>query len=267
MHRFAIFVDGSNLIGVLRRMNIRVDDYERFYRFIFDAGVEIWRTTFSSPAPVSAQLLRVNWYQVGSMDEWDLADPKAQATLREAFERDPELKRTYMALAGQKLPGKPQSEVATEAWAMCFGEFQGWYEQRINLVDGFRRFHHGVRSSTDFIDVVKCGHWRLDLLHRSVQEKGLDTRLAVDMVTSCDNYEVALLLSGDADNIPSIDYVKARGRHVGVVEFLGGYPPEEKGGAFSSRLKVTADFVVQVYEMELVTKGMARKNTPGAPAG
>ena len=95
MHRFAIFVDGSNLVGVLRRMNIRVDDYERFYRFIFDAGVDIWRGTVSSLSPSPAQLLRVNWYQVGSMDEWDLADAKVQATLRDAFERDPDLKRKY----------------------------------------------------------------------------------------------------------------------------------------------------------------------------
>ena len=259
MHRFALFVDGSNLVGVLRRMGVQVDDYEKFYRFIFDSAVDTWRTTSTAISPPPAQLFRVNWYEVGSVDDWDLADPDAQATLRSAFDRDDEIKRTYMALAGQKLPGKPQSEVATEAWNMCSGEFRKWYEQRVDLVAGFRRFHHSIRARTDFIDVIECGHWKVDLLHRTVQEKGLDTRLAVDMVTTLENYDVALLLSGDADNIPAIEHVKARGRHVGVVEFLGGYPPEKKGGAFSSRLKITADFVVRVYEMELVTKGLGSK--------
>ena len=30
MYRLVTFVDGSNLVGVLRRMNLRVDDYEVF---------------------------------------------------------------------------------------------------------------------------------------------------------------------------------------------------------------------------------------------
>jgi hypothetical protein len=47
------------------------------------------------------------------------------------------------------------------------------------------------------------------------------------------------LLSGDADNIPSLDYVKGKGRHVGVIEFLGGSSPEKRGVESSSRLKVS----------------------------
>lgn len=260
MYRFVTFVDGSNLVGVLGRMSLRVDDYEAFFRYVFDAAIKTWRSTFEGTAP-SAQLHRVMWYEVGSIDDWNLADPKAQAVLRDIFEKDKDLKRSYMALAGQKLSGRPQTEVAVEAWAMLFADAKQWYEERCNLVDGFHRFHHAIRSGTDFIDVVECGHWKVDLLHRTVLEKGLDTRLAVDMVTLLDNYEVALLLSGDADNIPCLDFVKARGRHVGVVEFLGGYPPEKKGAASSSRLKVAADFVVQVYEMDLIRSGTAKKRS------
>jgi uncharacterized LabA/DUF88 family protein len=248
-------------------MSLRVDDYEHFYRHIFDAAVKIWRSTFDASSPSPAQMFRVNWYEVGTMDDWDLADPKAQATLREIFERDRDLKRSYMALAGQKLPGRPQEEVALEAWSMCFSDIRQWYDDRSSLLDGFRRFHYAIRSGTDFIDVIECGHWKLDLLHKSVFEKGLDTRVAVDMVTLLEQYDVALLLSGDADNIPCLDYVKARGRHVGVIEFLAGYPPEKKGGNFSSRLKVASDFVVQIYEMDLVGRGTAKKASDTSATG
>lgn len=268
MHRFVIFVDGSNLSGALRQMNVRVDDYEAFYRYLFDAAVETWRDTLNATSPQAAQLVRTYWYELGTMDEWDLADAKAQATLREYFENDRDLKRSYMALAGEKLPGRPQGEVAVEAWSMCFKEFEGWYERRTELLQGFRRFHHAIRASTDFIDVIECGHWKVDLLNRSLFEKGLDTRLAVDLVTMAQNFDVAVIVSGDADHIPSMDHVKAMGRHVGVVEFLAGYPPEKKGRGFSSRLKVVADFVVQIYEMDLVGKGFAKKagQDQGAPA-
>lgn len=259
MHRFLMFVDGSNLSGSLRKMGLRVDDYETFFRHIFNLAASIWRSTANATSAPPAQLLRVYWYELGTLDEWDLGDARAQATLREYFENDRDLKRSYMALAGQKLPGRPQEEVVIEAWTTCFSELKSWYEGRKTLIDGFRRFHFGIRSRTDFIDVIECGHWKVDLLKRAVFEKGLDTRLAVDMVTMVDHYDVALLVSGDADNIPCMDYVKNHGKSVGVVEFLGGYPPEKKGGAFSSRLKVAADFVVQVYEMELVTKGISEK--------
>lgn len=265
MQRFLIFVDGSNLNGILRRLTLKVDDYESLFRHIFEAAAKTWRSTLDGGGVVPAHMLRVQWYEVGSTDEWDLTDPKAQGTLRDVFEKDKDTKRNYLALAGPKNPGKSQDDLMLEAWSLCFQDLKQWYEERHSLVDGFRRFHHSIRSTTDFIDVIECGHWKLDLMRRTVLEKGLDTRLAVDMVTMADCYDVAVLISGDADNIPCLDYLKAKGKHVAVVEFLAGYPPEKKGGNFSSRLKLAADFVVQTYEMDLVTKGIGKKAPELAP--
>jgi uncharacterized LabA/DUF88 family protein len=93
-------------------------------------------------------------------------------------------------------------------------------------------------------------------------EKGLDTRLAVDMVTQVNNYDVAILVSGDADAIPSLNHIKREGKQVCVIEFIKGYPPEAKGRQSSSRLKVAADFVTQIYEMDLVRQKLARPATP-----
>lgn len=266
MHRFGMFVDGSNLFGILQRINLRIDDYEALFRLIFESAVRTWKSTFDGPV-LSPQLHRVKWYEVGSLDEWNLTDMKAQSALRDLFERDKDLKRSYTALASQKMPDSPPADVTREAWTMCLNDARQWYDERRNLVDGFRRFHYAIRSGTNFIDVVECGHWKLDLLHRSAVEKGLDTRLAVDMVTLIDNYDVALLVSGDADNIPGLDYVRSKGRHVGVIEFLpGASPAEKKGVASSSRLKIAADFVVQIYEKELVDRGLAKRRVDPALA-
>jgi uncharacterized LabA/DUF88 family protein len=267
MIRFAIFVDGSNLFGCLRDMNLRVEDYQGFYRYIFDEAVGVWRETAAAATLPPLQLRRVYWYEVGSIDEWDLADPKAQVHLHERFENDREQKRAYFALAGEKLKGASQEAVAKEAWAMCFREFQDWYEKKRSTLEGMRRFHHAIRGSTDFVDVVECGHWKVDFLHRTVTEKGLDASLAVDMVALADNYDVALVLSGDADSIPSINYIKTRNKHVGVVEFVSGYPPDRKGKSFSSRLGLAADFVVRIYEMSLVAKNLGQKPPPTSVAG
>jgi uncharacterized LabA/DUF88 family protein len=264
MVRFALFVDGSNLFGSLKSMGIEIEDYEAFYRHIFELALARWREAVDGGDAIAGQLRRVYWYEVGSMDVWDLTDPKAQATLREWFEKNKELKDKYMAVAGKKLASSgqekvAQDKVAKEAWGMCFEEARVWYEKKKSALDGIRRFHHAVRTSTDWIDVIEAGHWKLDLLNAYAEEKGLDTSLAVDMVTQAENFDVALLVSGDADGIPSIRYLKTRNKEVAAVEFVHGYPPDKKGKGFSSKLKLAADFVVRVYEMELVTKGIAKK--------
>lgn len=259
MIRFAFFVDGSNLFGCLRDMGLLVDDYQPFYRHIFDRAIEYWRDIAGVSEGCPAQLRRVYWYVIGSMDEWDLSDPNSQGHLRDRFDADKDVTRIYMALAGQTLPGKPQPEIAKEAWAMCFRDLKDWYGRKCETLEGMLRFQHAVRDSTDLIDIISCGHWKVDFVHRSLTEKGLDSRLAVDMVALADNYDVALVLSGDADSIPSINYLKTRNKHVGAVEFISGYPPEKRGRSFSSRLKLVADFVIRVYEMDLVSRGVAKQ--------
>jgi uncharacterized LabA/DUF88 family protein len=260
MYRFVIFVDGSSFAGVLRRFNLRVDNYETLFRYVFEGATKTWRTTFEG-AGIPAQLHRVKWYEVGSLDEWNLDDAKAQLALHDVFERDHEMKRFYMALAIQKNPDRTRAEHAHDAWSLCFTDARRWYEERRDLVEGFRRFHYAIRSATGFIDVVECGHWKLDLIHRQVLEKGLDMRLAVDMVTLLDTYDVALLVPGDTENIPSVDHVQARGRHVGVVEFVSPHARERKGSAALSRLRMAADFVVPVNETDLIARGLAEKAT------
>ena len=42
MARFAVFVDGSNLFGALKAMNLQVDDYESLYKYVFREAVAAW---------------------------------------------------------------------------------------------------------------------------------------------------------------------------------------------------------------------------------
>jgi len=258
MTRFALFVDGSNLVGCCRDMAVKIDDYQSFYRFIYEQSVDVWKEAVAAVSPAT-QLRRVYWYEIGSMDEWDLNDPKNQAYLRERFDADRETKRGYMAVVGPKMPGEPQDKVTQEAWSLCFKEFREWYQKKRDLLDGMKRFQHAVRTGTDLIDIIPSGHWKVDFLTRTLTEKGVDASLAVDMVALADNYDVAIVFSGDADSIPSINYLKRQNKHIGAVEFVSGYPPEKKGKAFSSRLKLAVDFVVRIYEMDLVSKEVARK--------
>lgn len=266
MTRFAIFVDGSNLFGALKSMNLEVDDYERLYGYVFKEAHAAWLSVTHQSDKAVAELRRVYWYVVGTIDEWDLSLPQSQTALRNAFANDKEIRDFWLALEGKSNPGLGGAKLEDKAWAACFSNFKDWYEKKRHILEGMRRFHQGVRISTDLIDLVEHGHWKVNFLHKLVEEKGLDTSLAVDMVALQENYDVAVVVSGDADSIPSIRHLKSRNKHIAAVEFISGSPPETKGRTFSSRLKEHADFVIRIYETELVRLKLARRPMSKTPS-
>ncbi|NBJ15220.1 MAG: NYN domain-containing protein [Dehalobacter sp. 4CP] len=262
MFKGTIFVDGSNFLGSLSKVGIQIQikDYETFFRYVFDESVKIWSKCLRGSS-ITTLMNRVYWYAVGSIDIWDFDKPETKQHLYEIFNKEKEPKKTYMTLIGKQNAGMPQNEVAEKAWDMLFKETKTWYQKRKANIDGFGNFYTGLQRSSDFIEVISCGHWKIKPLTRVILEKELDTRLAVDIVTLESIYDFALIISGDADFIPSIEYIKKRGKHVGVVELIKGFPPEKKGQQFSNRLGTVADFVVKIYEMDLVKNGIASQLT------
>src|SRR5262249_41966357 len=263
MLRFVTFVDGSNLDGVLKLLNLRVDDYGSFYRHVFEQSVQYWGRTFADGSPwPTAQHSRIYWYVVGKMDEWDLSDPKAEARLRSRFELNPRLRDSYAEDIARRLPEIPLERRADEAWNICFAETRDWYDGKRRALERKKRFYHGVQAATDFVEIRQEGHWKVDLLHHSLNEKGLDTSLAVDMIALMNTYDVALLISGDADGIPGINYVKGQSKHVGVIEFRRGSQADSPLRGAWSRLKIAADFVVQIFEADLIRRNLAYRAEP-----
>lgn len=257
MIRFTIFVDGSNLLGSMKRLNLGIEDYEKFYNYILRQAVNLWGTSVIG-IPAQARLNRVLWYAIGSIDEWDLDDKKVKSQLIEWFNSDVRLKREYSILAaGKKDPG-----------LLFLEEVKSWYIQKREHVEKLYDFHFAINSKNNFINIIPCGRLKVNIMNGTFTEKGIDTSLAVDMVALADTYDVALVISGDADTIPSIEYVKRLGKHVAVVEFIKGFPPEKKGRQSSSKLKAVADFIVPIYEVDLQRQNIgvvAEKNNPRNP--
>ena len=264
MHRFATFVDGSNLFVTLKLLDVTILSYEQFYRFIFEHAVAEWRHGFAGGVAPPSQLHRVYWYVVGEMDDWDLSNPYAARSLRAAFDADEDTRGWYAARAGNE-PDADPARLAEQAWDMCLADAADWYGHKCDALDKMRRFYHSVRTNSNFIDIIECGRWKANMVRRYVDEKGLDTTLAVDMVALQNTFDVALLISGDADTIPSINYIKTSGKHVATVDFVKGDPNDRRGGQFSSRLKIASDFVVQIRAAELVAAGVAKWSV--GPAG
>lgn len=227
--RFAIFVDGPNMIGSLEKLNLKIEEYQSFFQHVLESAFDVWRQSHLGTTVPPAKLLRVFWYQVGNIDELRLDDQNLIDNLKIFFESSKDLIRIYMAIAGKDNPGKSAQEIKDIAWQMCFDEGKVWYAKKKTALEGMRRFNHAVRGNTDFVEIVESGHWKVDVLRKHVDEKGIDTALAVDLVTLINGYDVAVLISGDADMIPSLNYAKQQGKHVAVIDLIKGYPPENKG--------------------------------------
>jgi len=252
MTRFALFVDGSNLYGAIKAMNIDVKDYEKFYKYIYKESVELWRSVTLQEPLDSVQLRRVYWYTVGTIDQWDLSLQKSKDSLRSAFSKDRGIHSFWLENIGRASSSLNPAELEEKAWLACFDDFKLWYEEQKRILEGMKGFYSMIRASTDLIDIIEKGHWKVNFLHKSVEEKGLDTTLAVDMLAFQENFDVGMIVSGDADAIPSIKHLKERNKYIAAVEFVNGSPPETKGRTFSLRLKAHADFVLRIYETDLV---------------
>ena len=62
--------------------------------------------------------------------------------------------------------------------------------------------------------IIQCPHCNKELI-RTV-EKGVDTSIAIELFHyALDNvYDTAILISGDADFVPAIEYIQRRGNHI-----------------------------------------------------
>jgi uncharacterized LabA/DUF88 family protein len=256
MHKFAIFVNGSHLFGAFKHMEVYVNDYESLYRYLFEQAARYWRGTCLSDTPPPAQLVRVYWYVVDSIDEWDLNNPRTRQYLQERFMDDREVRGRWMEAARQA--GNTE-RVEQTAFDMCFDDFRAWYEKKQNILGGMNRFYHAVEAASDFVEVCRCGRWKADLLHKTLTEKGLDVWMATDMMGLQQNYDVALVIAPDSDPIPSIDYVKSRGKQVGIFDFQRGATYDQRARSFASQLRLSTDFVTTIYESELVRLSIATK--------
>ena len=70
-----------------------------------------------------------------------------------------------------------------------------------------------------------------------------------------DSYDVAVVLSGDADMLPSINHAKKhKGKQIGIVELKND--DDSRGQQSSARLRNHADFVVSIGKTELLGEGI-----------
>lgn len=222
--RTVVFVDGQNFRKNLQTFSFQTPGSQRPFKLDekhfrwreFFADMVAW---FTDATGVPHRLLRAYWYNAEALTPFQ-ASPRA---LAEACEE-----------CRQYVPSITQSEVLELA--------KDWHAKQHAWFYGSRRqMFEEIQRKTAFLEFKFVGQFRVESLtvRKLVQlpnhtyeyqgtqagEKGVDIGIAVDMIAKMAHYDVAIIVSGDADFVPAVCYVKDSLRGVYQFSIAKGVPP------------------------------------------
>ena len=102
-----------------------------------------------------------------------------------------------------------------------------------------------IQEKTDRLQYQRFGYLKVKLDNGKgnigfISEKGVDIKLATDLITLHSVYDIAIIVSGDGDYIPAVTAIKNRGKQVLIVDFKNQKGQFLPGG--SRKLKEHCDF-------------------------
>lgn len=150
-----------------------------------------------------------------------------------------------------------------------------WYDnERSNFYNCKDKVYDPIQLQCDFLEFKYCGQYDIkpyepyrltkdcdgSYFYQGTRrgEKGVDVGIAVDMVAKMPNYDVAILVSGDADFFPVARYIKDNLRQVYQFSIASGIPPKIR--YLSPALKGIADAFEFYDELELLEKYLDRSS-------
>lgn len=101
-----------------------------------------------------------------------------------------------------------------------------YYNARVRREDGEERYQAQQKffDRLTHVPYLELRLGRLEKRGEAVVEKGIDVKVATDMLWQAHNgvYDTAILISGDADYVPAVEAVKNIGRHVELATLKTG---------------------------------------------
>jgi uncharacterized LabA/DUF88 family protein len=238
MKRICIFVDGENF-----RFSI-VDLFPGFNKEDYLPREARWQAFFDwlsyegikevSKGESNFERVRTYWYVINEVYSIPyLPNPEEDM---EGFLR---VMRKHKDVSGE-LRGK-SGEERLEAcqkhfkWAMQNKENLSWRSR------AWKRVQNEIARLNRSVEFRRAGVLKHNMItNQLLGEKGVDVKLAIDLIELKDIYDVAVILSGDQDYIPAVNEIKDYGKWVVNIAFEkpdGGLLP---GGA--KRLNQVTDW-------------------------
>lgn len=220
--RLCVFVDGENFrysLGAL--FHGKGYGFDK-HNYLPDSD---WTSFFRSFIGRQWELIRIYWYVTREIDVWPAKVPFPWEQKRQFFSRHKVIEK----LKSQGVEGVGETESGLRAAEQELSKRSKSIQAKAS---GWSKIHTAIERQNDQVEFRRVGSIRFDAVENKFgKEKGVDTQLATDMITLADIYDVALVVSGDADYIPPVSAVKNRGKLVYSVSFLTEDGNKLPGGA------------------------------------
>jgi uncharacterized LabA/DUF88 family protein len=257
--RTVIFIDGENFRNNLRHFifvsnptlgEYRLEEKHFFWRKFFQGVLQ----EFDNTTGWQHQLVRVYWYYSATISPWAESPRLAQKVVDDNVGR--------ISLTANQV-----TQLAKD-----------WYDKERRYFEKLREHtFEEIQRDTGFLEFKYVGQYivhpyrvfRIDTdsrgnvtnyLGQQQGEKGVDIGIAVDMISKMDNYDAAILISGDADYIPAVKYLKDHLKYIYQFSIARGVPPKIE--YLSAYLKGSADCFAYYDEIRLLSNYLDRKNIP-----
>lgn len=207
-------------------------------------------TEFNTLTTWPHRLIRVYWYFSATISPWVENMPAAYRIASQYNTR---------------IPGLTASQVNNLA--------NEWYTKERKYFSKLREeVFENIQRDTTFLEFKYVGQYlvrpysvyKLEVTPSGVTtylgtqqgEKGVDVGIAVDMIAKMENYDTAILISGDADFLPAVRYLKDHLKYVYQFSIAKGVPPSIE--YLSAYLKSYVDCFAYFDELRLLSEFLDR---------
>ena len=236
--RVCVFVDGENLRHTICELFEPVFDQKEYLPKNAD-WAKFYDHIVDTATGGRGDRLRTYWYVVQHFDPYPrpLAPRNRNQNELEAWfktnRRALEAVYTVKGNAAERVITLTQmQEDLTEVFTAMRSRFEGWTHLQNNIAQKHRA-----------LEFRRSGAIPYNLTNKRFgQEKTVDVNLAIDMVMLKENYDLAIIVSGDQDYVPAAQAVKNMGKHVVNVAFQARSGLLLPGGA--KRLNQVTDWSI-----------------------
>lgn len=247
MNRICIFVDGENFRHTIVKLYKDFRKWEYLPKEADWAGFFDYLAEGNLPNVAAPKRLRTYWYVTEAVDfsPYEIPHPSSDpesdpdpdpGTESRKFKRILKGHRSYRknrAMWGKFRPVKLYQEL-TERQAKFSKRFNNWKFVQDSIAEKHRA-----------IEFRRAGTIRYDLFRKEIgSEKAVDVKLATDMILLKENYDVAIIVSGDQDFVPAVEAAKDSGKTVVNVAFKTAKNKLLPGGA--RRLNQRTDASIEI---------------------
>jgi uncharacterized LabA/DUF88 family protein len=227
--KVCVFVDGENFRHTIG------DLFTQFNKDNYLPKNADWTSLFDwivNKECSNGQRIRTYWYVIKQLDifPYNLPDPNRiiantspHTQLQAILSKHEPYKNELLTL------NEPQK---TTRMIDMLKDLHKHNAEMLRRFNGWTTIQEGISTKQKGIEFRRAGAMKCNLFNNTLgSEKAVDVKLAVDMITLKDMYDVALIVSGDQDYVPAVEVVKDSGKQVVNVAFntrSGGLLP---GGA------------------------------------